>query len=69
MVDKLRYNYLYKKRDIYYFSKRDRLRFVHCPSEMIDQIGGWSNQKIGNNYGSGFQFATMLEYMSKLIDN
>ena len=50
-------------------SMRDRLRSVHCPSEMIDQIGGWSNQKIGNNYGLGFQFAAMLEYMSKLIDN
>ena len=50
-------------------SMRDRLRSVHCPSEMIDQIGGWSNQKIGNHYGLGFQFTAMLEYMSKLIDN
>ena len=24
-------------------SMRDRLRAVECPSDLIDQIGGWSN--------------------------
>ncbi len=28
-------------------SIRDRLRAVNCPSDMIDQIGGWSSGKIG----------------------
>ncbi len=30
---------------------RDRLRAVSCPSEMIDQIGGWSSGKIGEGHG------------------
>ena len=32
---------------------RDRLRAVSCPSEMIDQIGGWSSGKISEGYGKG----------------
>ena len=35
---------------------RDRLRAVQCPSEMIDQIGGWSSGKIGERYGEGYSF-------------
>ena len=30
---------------------RDRLRAVGCPSDMIDQIGGWSSGKVGEGYG------------------
>ena len=36
-------------------SMRDRLRAVECPSEMIDQIGGWKNAGVGNSYGLGFE--------------
>ena len=32
---------------------RDRLRAVQCPSEIIDQIGGWSPGRIGESYGEG----------------
>lgn len=32
---------------------RDRLRAVQCPSEIIDQIGGWSSGRIGESYGKG----------------
>ena len=28
-------------------SLRDRLRAVQCPSDMIDQIGGWSTAGVG----------------------
>ena len=35
-------------------SMRDRLRAVGCPSDMIDQIGGWSSSKVGERYGDGF---------------
>mgnify|MGYP006097400181 CR=1 FL=1 len=28
---------------------RDRLRAVECPSDVIDQIGGWLTQGVGNN--------------------
>ena len=37
---------------------RDRLRAVNCPSGMIDQIGGWSLNKIGESYGDGFDLKT-----------
>ena len=26
---------------------RDRLRAVECPSEIIDQLGGWSLKSVG----------------------
>ena len=35
-------------------SMRDRLRAVNCPTEMIDQIGGWSKDTVGQGYGEGF---------------
>jgi hypothetical protein len=33
---------------------RDRLRVVECPSEVIDQIGGWLTHGVGNSYGNGY---------------
>ena len=33
---------------------RDRLRALNCPSEMIDEIGGWSSIEIGKSYGIGY---------------
>jgi len=49
-------------------SMRDRLRATNCPSEMIDQIGGWSNNNVGVKYGLGFTTTDMLDYMKKLTD-
>ena len=34
-------------------SLRDRLRAVQCPSDMIDQIGGWATAGVGQAYGEG----------------
>ena len=48
-------------------SMRDRLRMAYCPSEMIDQLGGWSNQNIGNNYGLGYEMNVVYKYLLKLI--
>jgi integrase len=34
---------------------RDRLRAVECPTDMVDQIGGWrSVSGLGTNYGHGY---------------
>ena len=33
----------------FHHSMRDRLRAVECPSDVIDQIGGWLTQGVGNN--------------------
>ena len=46
---------------------RDRLRIVNCPSEMIDQIGGWSSGKIGEGYGEGFSTTSLNHFMFHLI--
>jgi len=44
---------------------RDRLRAVNCPSEMIDQIGGWSNRSVGESYGRGFGLENLWEIVRK----
>ena len=38
---------------------RDRVRAVQCPSEMVDQIGGWSSGKIGEGYGDGYHLTLL----------
>ena len=40
-------------------SMRDRLRANNCPSEMIDQIGGWSRDTVGQGYGAGYDLANL----------
>ena len=46
---------------------RDRLRAVGCPSEMIDQIGGWSNTSVGEGYGDGYSILQTAQWMARLI--
>ena len=45
---------------------RDRLRAVSCPSEMVDQIGGWSSGKVGECYGEGYKLTALWRQMSSL---
>lgn len=45
-------------------SFRDRLRNVGCPSEVIDQLGGWATPGIGQRYGVGYPLETMSKFMS-----
>ena len=45
---------------------RDRLRAVQCPSEMIDQIGGWSSGKIGEGYGEGFDLQSTFKALQRM---
>ena len=35
-------------------SMRDRLRAVECPADIIDAIGGWSTDGVGQSYGRGY---------------
>ena len=46
---------------------RDRLRAVNCPSEMIDQIGGWSSGKVGEGYGEGYSVLQTKQWMTRLV--
>ena len=45
---------------------RDRLRNAGCPTELIDQLGGWSTGNIGSNYGQGYDVATSSEWIHKI---
>ena len=44
-------------------SLRDRLRAVQCPSDMIDQIGGWTTASVGQGYGEGYDLVLMQGYL------
>ena len=42
----------------------DRLRAVQCPSDMIDQIGGWSTAGVGQSYGEGYSLNRTHQYLT-----
>jgi len=48
-------------------SMRDRLRAVECPSDVIDQIGGWLTQGVGSAYGQGHPVCTLRNYLIQAI--
>jgi len=48
-------------------SIRDRLRAINCPSEMIDQIGGWSNITVGTQYGLAFELDQKFKWLNKIL--
>jgi len=50
-------------------SMRDRLRAVNCPSDMIDQIGGWSSGKVGEGYGDGYSIEISDRWLSQIKCN
>ena len=45
-------------------SFRDRLREVETPTEVIDQLGGWSAATVGQGYGDGYKMDLLYKYMS-----
>ena len=45
---------------------RDRLRAVECPSEIIDQLGGWSLKSVGQGYGKGYELSVLSKWMNKI---
>jgi integrase len=47
-------------------SMRDRLRSVNCPSDAIDQIGGWSKDTVGQGYGLGFGLEALTSYLEQI---
>jgi hypothetical protein len=47
---------------------RDRLRAVECPSDIIDQIGGWSSSSVGASYGKGYELPVLAKWMKMLED-
>ena len=47
-------------------SLRDRLRTIECPSDIIDQIGGWATTSVGQNYGDGYPLQNLYRWMKHL---
>lgn len=47
-------------------SMRDRFREVDCPSEVIDQIGGWGRSDVSDSYGEGYSLPKMHKYLEKI---
>ena len=47
-------------------SMRDRLRAVECPSDIIDQIGGWSSATVGSSYGKGYELPVLAKWMKMM---
>ena len=47
-------------------SIRDRLRDVSCPSDVVDQIGGWSNKTVGQGYGNGYNLAKVIKWVGRI---
>jgi integrase len=47
-------------------SLRDRLRAVQCPSDMIDQIGGWTTAGVGQSYGEGYELKTTIQKLLEI---
>jgi integrase len=45
-------------------SMRDRLRAVECPSDIIDQIGGWATEGVGQGYGKGHDLQVCAKWMN-----
>jgi integrase len=47
-------------------SFRDRLRAVECPSEIIDQLGGWRLKSVGEGYGKGYELSVLSKWLLKM---
>jgi len=47
-------------------SLRDRLRAVECPSDLVDAIGGWTTEGVGQGYGCGYPLHIRHKWMLKI---
>ena len=46
---------------------RDRLRAIECPSEIIDQLGGWHTAGVGSQYGNGYSINITHRWMFGIV--
>ena len=49
-------------------SMRDRLRAVECPSDVIDQIGGWLTPGVGSSYGLGHNYRSLTGWLIAILE-
>jgi hypothetical protein len=38
-----------------------------CPTDIIDQIGGWSRKGVGESYGRGYQVEQLWAWMARAV--
>ena len=50
-------------------SFRDRLRAVECPPDIIDRLGGWSIEGVGETYGEGYPLSVLLRWAKNILKN
>ena len=42
-----------------------KMRAVQCPSDITDQIGGWTTDGVGQGYGLGYPIRVLQEWLEK----
>ena len=47
---------------------RDRLRAVECPADIVDQIGGWQTDGVGQGYRSGYPLIVLRKWTETATD-
>jgi len=40
---------------------------VNCPSDMIDQIGGWSHRSVAEAYGEGYGLNIRGDWLERIV--
>ena len=48
-------------------SLRDRLRAMECPSDIVDQLGGWQTEGVGQGYGKGYPLDVLERWMGRIV--
>jgi len=48
-------------------SLRDRLRAVECAKDIVDRLGGWTVEGIGETYGEGYPVSVLHKWMEKIV--
>ena len=49
-------------------SLRDRLRKLECPTDVVDQIGGWATNGVGQSYGDGYPLTVTSKWMTLMTN-
>ena len=49
-------------------SFRDRLRAVSCPTDVVDELGGWALSTVGQKYGQGYSLEVKVRWMQEMIN-
>ncbi len=51
-------------------SFRDRCRKIGMPTEMVNQLGGWTDgANVGSRYGKGYTVDVLRTWMMKLVES